>query len=142
MLTADDLAGSVEISLKSGLGIKAFDIFGTANFLNFVPWTASIEYFLDRGIQAIADYDQTLVTRFLERIDPARYTVTSPAELSRRSTLILLTHVVSSKTQAAYDALQRANVHVAMRTGSIRVAPHLYNSIADIDAAVDVLNTV
>jgi selenocysteine lyase/cysteine desulfurase len=140
MLTADDLAGSVEIRLKSGLGIKAFDIFGTANFLNFVPWTASIEYLLDRGIRAIADYDQTLVSRFLDRIDRARYTVISPLDLPRRSTLIVLTHVESAETPASYEALQRANVHVAMRAGSIRVSPHVYNSVADIDVAVDVLN--
>jgi selenocysteine lyase/cysteine desulfurase len=142
MLTPDDLEGSVEIRLKSDLGIKAFDIFGTANFLNFVPWTVSIEYLLDRGIQAIADYDQTLVSRFLDRIDRARYTMVSPLHPSRRSTLILLTHVVSTQTRAAYEALQRANVHVAMRAGSIRVSPHVYNSVADIDLAVDVLNAI
>jgi len=141
MLTPDDLEGSVEIRLKSDLGIKAFDIFGTANFLNscldgvdrIPPRSGNTS---DRRLRPDSG------ERFLDRIDRARYTMVSPLHPSRRSTLILLTHVVSTQTRAAYEALQRANVHVAMRAGSIRVSPHVYNSVADIDLAVDVLNAI
>jgi selenocysteine lyase/cysteine desulfurase len=142
MLTADDLKGDVEVRLKAGVGIRAFDIFGTANFFNYVPWNASVEYLLERGVQAIADHDQRLVSRFLDRLDRAKYSVSSPLDLPRRSTLVVFAHVDATRTQAAYDALLRANIHGAMRTGRIRVAPHLYNSTDDIDAAITVLNGV
>lgn len=90
----------------------------------------------------IANYDQTLVSRFLDRIDHSRYRVTSPPDLPRRSTLILLMHATAEKTHQAYEALRQSNVHVAMRAGSIRVSPHVYNTVADIDRTVEVLNTV
>jgi cysteine desulfurase/selenocysteine lyase len=142
MLTADDLAKPAETRLRTDLGIRAFDIFGTANFFNFVPWTASVEYLLERRIESIAEYDQGLVSRFLERIDRDRYAIGSPLDGPARSTLITLTHRGSAQTAVAHDALRRANIHVAMRAGSIRVSPHFYNRAADIDLAVDVLNAV
>jgi len=142
MLTADDLQGDVDVRLKAGVGIRAFDVFGTANFFNFVPWTASVELLLERGIPAIADHDERLVARFLDRLDRAKYSVTSPLEPPRRSTLVVFSHVDGTRTQAAYDALLRANIHGAMRTGRIRVSPHLHNTPDDIDRAIDVLNRV
>ncbi len=33
-----------DYAIKKELGAAAFDIFCTANFLNFMPWQASIEY--------------------------------------------------------------------------------------------------
>jgi cysteine desulfurase / selenocysteine lyase len=142
MLTADDLAKPLEVHVQPNPRIEAFDIFGTANFLNFMPWTASLEYLLDRGIDSIAEYDQSLVNRFLDGLDRNSCTMISPAEPVRRSTLVLLRHVEQSRTEKAFAALNRAGIHGAMRAGSIRVSPHFYNSAGDIDSAVRVLNSI
>jgi hypothetical protein len=52
MLTQEDLARPLDVRLKTGLGVRAFDVFGTANFFNFVAWTASLELLLERGVEA------------------------------------------------------------------------------------------
>jgi cysteine desulfurase / selenocysteine lyase len=117
-------------------------VFGTANFFNFVPWTAAIEYMSERGIARVAEYDQSLVSRLLERLDRERYTIVSPLEGARRSTLVVVTHRDASRNEAVYAALKQANIHVAMRAGSLRLAPHLYNSVEDIDAAAAVMNPI
>ena len=142
MLSAADLSGSVDVRLPTDAGVRAFDIFGTANFLNYAAWTKAIDYLHERGIKRIAKYDQGLITRLLDAIDAKRYRVISPRESERRSTLVVLQHAEPDKTRAAYEALQRADIHVAMRANSIRVAPHLYNSDSDVDAAAAVLNSV
>ena len=142
MLTADDLSGTIDVRLRQDSRVQVFDLFGTANFLNFVPWTASVEYLLQLGIPAIAEYDQTLVDRLLDRLDRDRYDVISPMEGPRRSTLVVIRHRIDDRTARASDALRAARIHVAMRSGSIRLSPHFFNSADDIDGAVDVLNAV
>ena len=56
----------------------AWDVFGTANFLTFEPWTASVEYLLALGVERVAAWDQHLVERFLGGLDPGRYGLVSP----------------------------------------------------------------
>lgn len=45
MQTADDLMQSKgQLQLRSDIGARKYDVFGTANFFNFKPWRASVEY--------------------------------------------------------------------------------------------------
>src|SRR5262245_49227722 len=55
MQTADDLANEQNVpGLRDDLGARRYDVFGTANFFNFKPWTASVEYLVEQGIENIA----------------------------------------------------------------------------------------
>jgi selenocysteine lyase/cysteine desulfurase len=142
MLTADDLGRPQgDLTLRNDLGARQYDVFGTANFFNFKPWAASLEFLLDIGADRIAAHDQSLVSRFLEGIDKAQYTILSPEDGPARSTLVLLSHREPDRNEAIYQALRDAGVYVAFRSGSLRVSPHLHNSPDDIDAALAVLNT-
>src|SRR5438477_112852 len=60
-----DLNREGEHRLRDDLAARAYDVFGTANFLNFIPWAAALEYLLARGIEAIAGHDQALVERLI-----------------------------------------------------------------------------
>jgi selenocysteine lyase/cysteine desulfurase len=142
MLTQDDLARPLDVKLKSGVGIRAFDVFGTANFFNFTALTASLELLLERGLEGIAAHDQALVTRFLERLDRSRWEVESPLDGPARSTLVVLRHRVAERTSAGAEALSHANVFAATRAGSLRIAPHLHNGLDDVELAAEVLNGV
>jgi cysteine desulfurase/selenocysteine lyase len=142
MLTASDLAGTPEIKLSDRRDGRALDVFGTANFFNFVPWRASIEYLLAHGIEEIASYDQALVSYLLDRIDREKYRILSPEEGPARSTLVLFSHRDSEKNTALARHLQENRIHVAMRAGAVRVSPHLYNTQADIDRLLDVVNRI
>lgn len=141
MQTADDLGReSAEPALRSGLGARKYDVFGTANFFNYKPWTASIEYILDKGVDNIGDYDQTLVSRLIAGLDRDVFELLSPEEESdRRSTLVFISHRRRDRNQAIYDGLREKGVYVAYRAGSLRFSPHLFNTVGDIDRAIDVL---
>jgi len=141
-MTATDLGDeNREIRLPTGPPrARTFDIFGTANFFNFHPWAASIEYVLDQGIDRIAEHDQGLVDRLIHGLDPKKYEVTSPRSGPARSTLVLITHRDRTRNDEMRSRLADSGIDVAYRKGRVRFAPHLYNTADDIDRALTELN--
>jgi cysteine desulfurase/selenocysteine lyase len=139
-LGQDDLRQETAYQLRDDLGAAAYDVFGTANFLTFRPWTASVEYLLGHGIDRVAARDQGLVGRFLQGLDPDRYRLASPGQGPRRSTLVVFGHHRPERTPELYRRLEAAGVDVAFRRGRLRVSPHLYNTEADLDRALEVLD--
>lgn len=142
MQTAEDLEKSVtQVELREHLGARAYDVFGTANFFNFVPFAVAVEHLTKLGLERIGDHDQALVSRFVDGLD-AQYTMTSPKAASpQRSTLVFFSHQDKNENRAIHQALLHAGVHVAFRGGSMRLAPHLYNGAGDIDRALQALHS-
>lgn len=140
MQTADDL-GKVQAlpAVRTDLGARAYDIFGTANFFNFMPWTASLEYLLEHGIDTIAEHDAALVERLIEGLEARGYRVESPRIGPARSTLVIASHEDGSRNEAIHKTLREQDVEIALRRGKLRFSPHLYNSDADIDRALEAL---
>jgi selenocysteine lyase/cysteine desulfurase len=142
MLTAADLGKDVvPVDVPDDLGPKAYDVFGTANFFNAVPFTAAIQHMLSSGLDAIEAHDQRLVDCFLDGLGRRSYEVISPVERTRRrSTLIFFSHRDRTRNRSIHEALTNAGVHLAFRSGSLRLSPHLYNSTEDIERALRVLH--
>ena len=142
MQTAADLGKEVvEAELKSGLGVKGFDIFGTANFFNYKPWSAALEHLLGIGLDTIGQHDKALVDRLLEGLDDRYIELLSPpASDQRRSTLVFVSHRDRSRNREIHQMLTAAGIDVAFRAGALRLSPHLYNDASDIDRALSVLN--
>ena len=139
-LGQDDLGQEAAYRLRDDQGAAAYDVFGTANFLTFRPWTASVEYLLGIGIDRVAGWDQYLVEHFVGGLDPDRYRLASPSNGPRRSTLVVFGHHRPDRTPALHRHLAAAGVDVAFRRGQLRVSPHLYNTEADLDRALEVLD--
>jgi selenocysteine lyase/cysteine desulfurase len=141
-MTAEDLAGEGNL-LTRPTGpptARTYDVFGTANFFNFKPWAASLEYLLDVGINTIEAHDQQLVQRLLDGIDRSKFDISSPQERASRSTLVFISHKDRTSNQALADDLKRRGVEVAHRRGQLRLSPHLYNTDEDLDQALNFLN--
>jgi selenocysteine lyase/cysteine desulfurase len=141
MQTSEDLGGEDRaVALRTDLGARRYDVFGTANFFNYKPWTAAVEYLLDRGIDAVAAHNDRLVSRFIDGLDRDKYRLLSPAEGAMRSTLIFVSHRHRDRNKRIHETLLREGIHVAYRAGSLRIAPHLHNDAACIDRALSLLN--
>lgn len=143
-MTADDLGkADGEVHLPEGLPTaRTYDVFGTANFFNFKPWAASVEYLLTQGIDRIAIYDQKLVDQFIAGIDPKKYDLISPPAGEARSTLVFISHHDSDRNYEIQMKLKSSGIEVAYRNGKLRFSPHLYNTSADITKALAVLDAV
>jgi cysteine desulfurase / selenocysteine lyase len=121
------------------VGAAAFDVFCTANFLNFPAWTASVELLLEIGIERIADHDQALVQHLIDGLDEDTYELLSPRDPSARSTLVYLTHRRRDRNTQTHERLATAGIDIAMRAGNLRISPHLYNTFEEIDRALEAL---
>jgi len=141
MQTADELGGEQGApALRDDLGARAFDVFGTANFFNFKPWTASVEYLLERGIENVAAHNDHLVSAFIAGLDRSRYEILSPLAGPQRSTLILISSRQAERNLAIYERLREHDIYIAFRRGRLRISPHIHLTSKDIARALDALN--
>jgi selenocysteine lyase/cysteine desulfurase len=139
---AQQAGGSLDHMREYGIrdiGARGFDTFCPAAFLQNDTWAAAIEVLTGIGIERIAAHDQGLVQLILDRLDPDRYDVVSPAAGPERSTLVVL----RPRTESATDVVERlglAGVDVASREGNVRLAPHLFNTPEQIAAVGELLD--
>ncbi|UCC31142.1 MAG: aminotransferase class V-fold PLP-dependent enzyme [Phycisphaerales bacterium] len=139
-LTANDLRGDFAYEIRSDLGARAYDLFCTANFLNFMPWTKSVEFLLKCGIEKIEVHNHALASRLIDNVDRDRFEIHSPTGGPARSSIVVLRHRGEGQTKRCFEVLKDQAIDVSLRKGSLRASPHLYNTERDIDRLVDVLN--
>ena len=99
-----------------------------------------MEYLLEQGIERIQAHNQRLVSRFIDGLNLDKYKLLSPRDEEARSTLIFISHQHKERNAELYRALVAQGIYPALRNGKLRFAPHLYNTEADIDAALAALN--
>ena len=137
-LTQADLArDDLDVTLERG--VHDLDIFGTANFNAYVPWTVAVEHVLDIGVDRIRAHDDALVERLIGQLADTGMVVLSPSDPAGRSTLVYFSHPERARNADLHGRLARAGIDVASRGGSLRASPHLYNGSADIDRLTDAL---
>ncbi len=143
MLNADDLGREqLDLTLRSDAGAAQWDVFATANFINFNALAASVEFLLEYDVAAAATHDAALVQRLIDGLDRRRYRVTSPEAGPARSTLVFIEPRDRERASAIQRSLANQGVHVAHRAGALRVAPHLHNKPNNIDRALATMHVV
>lgn len=101
---------------------------GTPSIAPYAIAAHSIGYFADIGSHKLRSHNQRLIDAVAEQLGEA---FVSPMQESRRSGTMILDF--GAKLQQVMAALQRANVSVDLRSEGIRVSPHIYNDMADIE---------
>ena len=122
------------------LGARAWDVFCTANFLNFRPWTAAVEYIVEAHPERVACYDQQLIDRLIRELDRSRYALLSPESGPLRSTLVVIQPLTGIDSSQLLSRFTHASIDIALREGNLRISPHLHNTLADVDRVLDVLS--
>jgi selenocysteine lyase/cysteine desulfurase len=128
--------------ISNDLGASKYDVFGTANFFNFVPWTESVEYLLKLGIKQIEKCDNLLVSQFVNGLDREKYILISPDNGPERSTIIVLSYMKPSRNPEIFEFLKEKGIDISLRENNLRVSPHLYNTADEISELLRVLNSV
>lgn len=134
-----DLSAEGATSIRKGQHAEEYDVFCTANFLNFAPWLASLDLLLEIGLDRIAAHDQALVQAIVDAVNGSSWRLVSPDRGSQRSTLVLLEHEHESVMRATAERLAAEGIDIAQRAGRLRLSPHLYNTPADIDRALEII---
>lgn len=133
-----DLAREGSYELRDDLGASRYDVFGTANFFNFVPWIAALELLEEVGVEAIAAHDQRLVDMIVAELDGSRrLRVISPQGGPARSAIVVISHSNPAMNHVLHERLRERGIDVALRSGNLRLSPHLHNDEGDIRQALD-----
>ena len=141
MLTADDLKNPLVIdAIKPAQGARKYDVFGTANFFNFVPLTASLNFLLEIGITRIKAHNDALIQQLTENLDKKKYEIITPVSRSGSSSIRIISHKDKNKNSEIYKKMLLRKINIALRGENLRISPHLYNTEADIREALAVLN--
>ncbi|MGN6872717.1 MAG: aminotransferase class V-fold PLP-dependent enzyme [Solirubrobacteraceae bacterium] len=135
-----DLAREGGYELRDDLRAGRYDVFGTANFFAFVPWTAALELLWSVGVDAIEAHDQHLVEMIVSDLaDSRRVRVLSPNLGPARSAIVMISHTDPNLNPAVYEKLRADGIDIALRAGNLRLSPHLHNSEHDVRQAVEAI---
>ncbi len=99
--------------------------------------TTSIGLLLELGIEGIAGYLRSLAEPVLAWARDRGVPIVSPTDELHRSQIVC---VAPPDAKEAHRRLRQAGVVCAFREGAIRLAPHCYNTMEEMDKVVEVLD--
>jgi selenocysteine lyase/cysteine desulfurase len=107
----------------------------TLPYQDFDALNRSLELVLEHGVGRIAEHVHTLQEPLIRWARDRGVSITSPLD-QRRSAILCL---APDDARSRYDALRQANVIASFREGGIRFAPHLFNSMDEMERVVEVM---
>jgi cysteine desulfurase/selenocysteine lyase len=121
-------------------GASRWDSPETANFTNLAAMDASLQYLLRVGVETIWQHITRLTSQLVERLPRDRCVLASPAEVERRGPFVCISARRAERTPELHKRLREGKIFVSLREGSLRVAPHLYNTERDITRLIAALS--
>jgi selenocysteine lyase/cysteine desulfurase len=100
---------------------------------------ASLKLLNETGIAAIQVYLETLTDHLCERLQVSNYQVISSRRAGEKSQIVCIQHRGGLSPMDLYNHLKKRNIITAPRGGSLRVSPHFYNTLEEIDELVGAL---
>jgi selenocysteine lyase/cysteine desulfurase len=107
----------------------------TLPYQDFAGFNASVALLLEVGIERVRDHLRTLRAPVLAWADRTGTRVASPRD-ERASGIVCL---APDRVEEAHRRLKGARVICSLREGAIRLSPHLYNTVAEMERVVGVL---
>lgn len=126
--------------LRLAPGARRWDSPETASFMNLAAMNASLDYILGVGVEKIWEHVDRLNRLIVERLPRDRCVLASPADSARRGPIICIAARQAERTRELYERLQNEKIFVSLREGTLRIAPHLYNTERDIVRLITVLS--
>jgi selenocysteine lyase/cysteine desulfurase len=111
---------------------------GTRSLVGIAGLEQSLELLLDVGPHRIAAHVTCLTDRLIEGLHERGYRVLTPMDAAHRSGIVVFAHAQHS-AQAIFDTLRAAQIVCSVREGGVRISPHLYNTLDEIDQVLQQL---
>jgi selenocysteine lyase/cysteine desulfurase len=116
-------------------GARRLDL-GTPPILEAYVARAGMAWIRELGLEDIAAWTRTLAGRLIDEGTARGLTVLGPTDPAHRSPSTAFTCPDGHAVEAA---LRRRGVIASARGPAIRLAPHFYNTMEDVDRALDAL---
>jgi selenocysteine lyase/cysteine desulfurase len=135
---SEDFNRLADLPWRPRQGGRKFDGNETASFFNVAAGTAALRYVAGLGPAAIHAHCQALHAHLITSL-PSGYAALA-VDAARRSNILCITGPDEAETARAFRHLKSQRIAVSSREGAIRIAPHVYNTIADIDRLLTALD--
>ncbi len=112
---------------------------GTSPVSLFYGLEASLKLLNQIGIPAIQAHLEMLTDHLCERLRDTAYRVVSSRRAGEKSQILCIEHTAGLSPMDLYVHLKDRNIITAPRGGRLRISPHLYNTVEEIDALVQAL---
>lgn len=134
-----DFESEDDLELRPGSSARRFDMFATANFFNYVPWTESIRLLQEIGVDNVYAHIQSLLSHLQARWPDQYDIVTQPETNLLQSNLLIFSHRDPGQNQALYKYLTENRIYLALWKGLLRVSPHAHNDTRDMERLTNAL---
>jgi selenocysteine lyase/cysteine desulfurase len=135
---SDDFTQLTDYDLTWRDDARRFE-FITLPFQDFAGMNASLELLHELGPAAVEAHITGLANRIVEWACSTRdVTLVTPADASRRAGIV---SVRPRDPVAAAARLRASGIRASLREGAIRLSPHCYNTIAEIEQALEILSS-
>ncbi len=132
----DDLSRLTDYNQTLRADARRFELM-TLPYQDFAGFNASVGLLLDVGVERIRDHLATLHRPVLEWADRTGTRVVSPRDHRGTGILCLAPDGVAD----AHRRLKAARVISSLREGAIRLSPHLFNTVGEMERVVEVLES-
>ena len=131
----DDFSHLTDYNTTLRKDARRFEL-STPPFQEMAAMTESINLLMELGVDRIANYLIHVRRPLLEAAERGEFEIMSPTGCGHDSSIVCVRteHVAES-----YHALKQAGVVGALREGSIRLSPHCYNTVEEMERVVDIL---
>lgn len=134
---ADTPEGYTQYEFKPKTGIHRYEIYRIAD-VSYFAVENSMRVLLKHGMRAIEKQNKKLGTRLVNGLLDAGYELQTPVEEKWRSYV----NVKLDDPDPVVMKLREKNAWVSNRVGGLRIAPHFYNKMEEIDSFIEKLNEV
>ena len=131
----DDFSRLTEYNPTFRADARRFEMI-TLPYQDFYGFTQSVELLLEIGIPEIAEVTRSLHDPILTWADARGMRVVSPRDERHRSAILC---IAPAEPVEAYHAIKRARIVCSLREGAIRLSPHCYNTVGEMEKVLDVL---
>lgn len=98
---------------------------------------ASLRLLTATSVAGIASYLEQLTDYLCDKLDRRRYQIVSSRRSGEKSQIVCIRHLGGMEPLALYAHLKQRNIITAPRGDRLRIAPHFYNTHAEIDELID-----
>jgi selenocysteine lyase/cysteine desulfurase len=134
--TSGDYAKFLDYDPRWADDARRFEVI-TLDFVGFNAMAESIGLLLELGPQRIEAHVRSLADRAIAFADSTRSVdLITPRDPARRAAVLAFK---TKDVEASSARLTAAKVAHSVRAGCIRLAPHFYNTIAELDMALTVM---
>lgn len=100
---------------------------------------ASLDLLTETGIPRIQSYLETLTYHLCEQLEKTNYEVVSSRRAGEKSQIVCIRHTAGLTSMELYSHLKKRDIITAPRGDRLRISPHFYNTLDEIDEFVNAL---